>query len=154
MKSAEEAVKEAKEKLEKKKEPEPEPLTKEEVKKIFKKQENKNVVVNITQVIKKATTQTAQSYKKNIDSVMGVLSYALFAACISEGFNIYNGAPDASILKALFDLFCAITLVIAKHRVKKGELSKFFDMTSDQNNKEINNFFVEEDDGSNDIVKF
>ena len=151
MKSAEDAIKEAKDKIEKEKEPEP--LTKKEAKKMFTKKET-NVVFNITQVIKKATTQTAQSYKKNIDSVMGVLSYALFAACISEGIGIYSGTPDASILKALFDLFCAITLVIAKHRVKKGDLSKFFDMTSDQNNKDLQNFFVEEDDGNNDIIKF
>lgn len=171
MKSAEEAIKEAKDKLEKAKEPIP--LSTEEASKmlnnlVYKIDTNEdiktvdikttpptNIIVNITQVVKKATTETAQSYKKNIDSVLGVLSYALFATCIYEGVNIFNKVPDASILKALFDLFCAVTLVVAKHRVKKGDLSKFFDMTSDQNNKELQSFFnVKEEEDYKDIKKF
>jgi hypothetical protein len=152
MKSAEEAIKEAKEKLEKSKEPVP--LSKEEASKMLYSKKDPSVVVNITQIIKKATTETAHSYKKNIDSVLGVLSYALFATCIYEGVNIFNKVPDASIFKAIFDLFCAVTLIVAKHRVKKGDLSKFFDMTSDQTNKDLHNFFVDDDNDSKDIIKF
>jgi hypothetical protein len=135
-KTAEEVVKEAQEKIKE------------------SKKEHKNVVFNITNVIKQTTTSTAHAYKKNIDSVLGLLSYALFASAIYQGTGIYNADANASILKLLFDLFCAITLIVAKHRVKKGDLSKFFDMTHNEKSKDASIFFAEEDAGETYIHKF
>jgi len=118
-----------------------------------KEKEKTNVIFNITQVIKKSTTCAASTYKKNIDSVLGILSYALFATCVNECIKIYSSMPDSSILKALFDLFCAITLIIAKKRVKKGNFGKFFETTQDKQNDFVNNFFADENEGFKDINK-
>lgn len=133
-KTADEVIKEAKEKI--------------------KNAEKTNIIFNITNVVKKTTTSTAQAYKKNIDSVLGLLSYALFASAIYQGTGIYNADSNASFLKLLFDLFCAITLIVAKHRVKKGDLSKFFDMTHNEK-QNFDNFFVDESEAdANFIHKF
>jgi len=128
---------------------------KEPIKKSIKiTKEGTNVFISIKNTIKDATGATSVAYKKNIDSVLGLLSYALFALSINGGINLYNGANEASWVKPFFDLFCAITLIIAKKRVQKGSLSDFFETT--QNNKPtkaIHDFFVDDEDGSEDIIE-
>ena len=122
-------------------------------KKITKKETN--VMITIKNVIKDTTTTTSVAYKKNIDSVLGLLSYALFALSINGGINLYTGEPNASWIKPTFDLFCAVSLIIAKKRVKKGDLSDFFETTQDHKpTKAIHDFFM--DDGeceSEDIIE-
>lgn len=117
--------------------------------------EGTNVFISIKNTIKDATGATSVAYKKNIDSVLGLLSYALFALSINGGINLYNGANEASWVKPFFDLFCAITLVIAKKRVQKGSLSDFFETTQDHKpTKAIHDFFVNDDeDDSEDIIE-
>ena len=127
-------------------------VTKEDKKEIKK---GTNIVITIKNTIKDTTNATSIAYKKNIDSVLGLLSYALFALSINGGINIYNGEPNVSWMKPLFDLFCAVTLIIAKKRVKKGTLSDFFETTQDNKpTRGVHDFFVNDSDNeSEDIIE-
>jgi predicted RNA-binding protein Jag len=152
-KTAEDAIKEAKNKIKVDEKKTAEDAIKEAKSKIKGGKETKRAV-NITTVIIKSTKETARAYKNNIDGVLGFLAMAFFAGFANAIYALYNNDPSASWISLAFDFFCSITMLVAKHRVKKGDLIKFFDMTKTEQDQVPKDFFTKEDEGDQYLYKF